>query len=158
MRACAPQSTDAVLALGRFYLVTKNFGEAEQQFRRALAINPKFGAALRDLGLLQFQQGRNQQAEQTFKQLAALPDKAYKPLHALFLIELGQRDAALQEFERLSAADPSDRDARSRLVSAYIAAGRRAEGYKLLNKTLLSLSKYSIKVKRPRGSQAHLGD
>ena len=55
------------------------------------------------------QQRRIQEAEQTFKQLAALPDKAYKPLHALFLIELGQRDAALREFEQLAAADPSDR-------------------------------------------------
>ena len=80
--AKAPQSAEAALASQRrLYLVTKKFDLAEHQLRRAFELNPQFGAALKDLGMLQLQQGRNQQAEQTFKQLAALPDKAYKPLH-----------------------------------------------------------------------------
>ena len=134
--AKAPQSAEAALALGRLYLVTKKFDLAEHQLRRAFELNPQFGAALKDLGMLQLQQGRNQQAEQTFKQLAALPDKAYKPLHALLLIQLGHPDAALREFEVLASADPSDREARSRLVSAYIAAGRRSDAEKMLSKVL----------------------
>jgi putative PEP-CTERM system TPR-repeat lipoprotein len=134
--AKAPQSAGAALALGRLYLVIKKFDPAEQQLRRAFELDPKSGAALKDLGMLQLQQGRSQQAEQTFKQLSALPDKAYKPLHGLLLWQLGQRDAAVREFEVVAAADPSDREARSRLVSAYVATGRRQDAEKMLSKTL----------------------
>lgn len=134
--AKAPRSAEAALALGRLYLVTRKFDLAERQLRRALEINPSYGPALRDLGMLQIQQGMNQQAEQTFKQLAASPDKTYKPLHALFLWEFGQRDAALREFERLAAADPSDRDARTRLVTGYLQAGRSADAERVLSKAL----------------------
>jgi putative PEP-CTERM system TPR-repeat lipoprotein len=139
LRQCVakdPRSAEAALALGRFYLVTKKFDQAEQQLRRALQINPSDGPALRDLGMLQIQQGKNQQAEQTFKQLAALPDKSYRPLHALFLWEFDQRDAAVREFERIAAADPSDRDARTRLVTAYFLTGRSADAEKTLSHAL----------------------
>ena len=57
-------------------------------------------------------------------------------MHALFLAETGQRDAALQEFERLAAQDPSDREARTRLVTAYLEAGRSADAKKVLNNAL----------------------
>jgi putative PEP-CTERM system TPR-repeat lipoprotein len=134
--AKAPRSPEAALALGRFYLVTRRSDLAEQQLRRALQINPNYGTALKDLGMLQIQRGMNQQAEETFRQLAALPDKTYKPLHALFLWEFNQRDAAMRELERLAAADPSDRDARTRLVTAYFLTGRSAEAEKVLSRAL----------------------
>jgi len=134
--ANAPQSAEAAVALGRLYLVTKKFDQAERQIRRALEIDPKFGPALKDLGMLQFQQGRNSEAEQTFKRLSELPEKAFRPVHALFLAETGQRDAALQEFEHLAAQNPSDREARTRLITAYLEAGRNADAKKILDNAL----------------------
>jgi len=134
--AKAPRSPEAVLALGRFYLVTKKPDQAERQFQRALEIYPKYGPALKDLGMLQIQQSRYKQAEQTFKQLSVSPDKNYQPLYGLFLFEFGQRDAALHELERLAAADATDREARTRLVTAYLKAGRGADAENRLNNAL----------------------
>jgi hypothetical protein len=47
------------------------------------------------------------EAEQIFKRLAALPDKALRPIHALFLFQFGNRGDAIREFESLIKADPA---------------------------------------------------
>jgi tetratricopeptide (TPR) repeat protein len=128
----SPQSAEVALVMGRFYLVTHRPQQAEEQFRRAIRIDPKYGAALLDLGMTLFHGGRKDEAGPVFKQIAALPDKSYKPVYAIFLLETGQRDAAITELERIQKEDPSDRTARTRLVKMYLAAGRRADAEKLL--------------------------
>ncbi len=128
----APQSAEVALVMGRFYLVTHRERQADEQFRRALGIDPKYGPALLDLGMTLFHVGRKDEAGAIFKRLAALPGKEYKPVYAIFLLETGQREGAIAELERLAKADPADRVARTRLVKTYLAAGRNAEADRLL--------------------------
>jgi len=128
----SPQSAEVALVMGRFYLVVHRPQQAEEQFRRAIRIDPKYAAAWLDLGLTLFHGGRKGEAGPVFKQVAALPDKSYKPVYAIFLLETGQRDAAIAELERLAKEDPADRAARTRLVKMYLVSGRRPDAEKLL--------------------------
>ena len=128
----SPESAAVALVMGRFYLVTHRPQQAEEQFRRAIRIDSKYGAALLDLGMTLFHTSRKDEAAAVFKQLAALPGKSYKPVYAIFLLETGQRDAAIAELERLAQADPEDRTARTRLVKMYLIAGRRPDAERIL--------------------------
>jgi tetratricopeptide (TPR) repeat protein len=85
---------------------------------------------------MQVRAGHPDLAEQTYRRLSALPDKRYKPLHALFLFQSGKRDQALAELEKLSKDDPDDRDARTRLVTAYLALNRVGDAEKVLTAVL----------------------
>ena len=127
-----PQSAPAALVMGRFYLVTHRDRKAEAQFRRAIQLDPQYGQAWMDLGMLLFHGNRRAEAQPVFRQLAALPGKTYRPVYALYLLETGQRDAAIVELERLSRLDPADRAARTRLVKMYMIAGRRSDAQRLL--------------------------
>jgi tetratricopeptide (TPR) repeat protein len=134
--AQAPKSPAPRVHLGGFYLALGRTAEAEQQFRQALAIDPKHGPALLALGSMQVRAGQTDQAEQIYRQVAALPEKQYKPIHALFLFQSGKRDQAVAEFEKLAAADPSDRNLRTDLVRAYLAVNRVGDAEKVLTAAL----------------------
>jgi Tfp pilus assembly protein PilF len=109
--------------------------------RRALEIDPKNGPALFTLAAIQFQTGKKDEAEQIYARLSALPDKQYKPLHAIFLFQTGKADAAIVEFEKLAKADSDDRTARSRLVVAYVANGKPDQAQRVLSEALKRNSK-----------------
>lgn len=128
----SPQSAEAALVLGRFYLVVHKPSQAEEQFRRAIQLDPRDARALMDLGMSLYHDGKPGQAGPVFQRLAALPGRTYQPVHAIFLLETGQRDAAVAEFERLAKADPADRAARTRLVKVYAMAGRTRDAENLL--------------------------
>jgi putative PEP-CTERM system TPR-repeat lipoprotein len=128
----SPQSPEVALVMGRFSLVTQRRKAAEEQFRRAIGIDPKFAKAWMDLGMLLFHGGRKDEAGPVFRQVSALPDKTYRPVYGIYLLETGQRDSAIAELERLAKEDPADRTARTRLVKLYLIAGRRADAQKLL--------------------------
>jgi tetratricopeptide (TPR) repeat protein len=134
--AQSPKSPMPRVHLGGFYLALGRTAEAEQQFRQALTIDPKNGPALMSLGAMQVRAGQADQAEQTYRQVSALPDKQYKPIHALFLFQSGKRDQAVAEFEKLAAADPADRDLRTDLVRAYLAVNRVGDAEKVLTAAL----------------------
>jgi len=134
--AQAPKSPDARVYLGGFYLARGKTAEADQQFRQALTINPTHGPALISLGAMQARAGQAELAEQTYRQVAALPEKQYKPIHALYLFQSGKREQAVSEFERLAAADPADRNLRTELVRAYLAVGRVSDAEKVLTDAL----------------------
>jgi tetratricopeptide (TPR) repeat protein len=76
------------------------------------------------------------EAEDTYQRVAALPDREYKPFHAMFEYSIGQRETALKEFERLSKTDPNDRQARTRLLSLYLETGKIVEAQDLLDTAL----------------------
>jgi tetratricopeptide (TPR) repeat protein len=132
----APTSADAAVTLGQFYLATGRPKDAEQQFQRALQLNPKHGLALVSIADIKNKAGQTDQAEQFYKKAASLPSPQYKPLHAEFLFRSGKRDQAVAEFERLAKQDPADRDARSRLISAYQTVGQSQDAEKLLSNAL----------------------
>ena len=84
------------------------------------------------LAAIQVAGNRMAEADETYRQVAALPGAEFKPLHALFLYNQGKRDAALAEFEKLAKEDPNDRGARSRLFAAYVAMGKNQAAQNLV--------------------------
>ncbi len=132
----APDSADPIVYLGGFYRALGRDADAEQQFRRALTVNPKHGPAMLALGALQVHAGQTAEAEATYRRLSALPEKQYKPFHALFLYQTGKRDQAIAEFERLAKEAPDDREARTRLVQAYLAVNRVPDAERVLSGAL----------------------
>jgi tetratricopeptide (TPR) repeat protein len=132
----APRSPEAALALGRFYAMRRKLAEAEAEFRRAVQVAPRHGEALMDLGRFLLAAGRAGDARDVFRQVSALPEKRYQHIYAAFLFQQGERDAAIAEFARLAREDPKDRSARSRLVTAYVAAGKLPEAEKVLGEAL----------------------
>jgi len=139
--ADSPQSADAQLALGSFYVLTSRANEAEAAYRKALSIDLKSGPALLELARIQIVSGRKDEAEKTLTTLSALPDAQYRPLHANYLFQQGKVDVAIKEFEQQAAADPKDRDAFTRLTSAYFAAKRFPEAERAVNAALKRNSK-----------------
>lgn len=131
-----PQSAEAQVALGRFYEMNRRGSDAEAAYRRAVSINPGYGPALRDLAQLQLRSGQKADAEKTLVALSALPDKQYRPVHAIFLFEQGRQDEAIHEFERQVRDDKEDREALSRLISAYFFTKRFPEAENTINAAL----------------------
>jgi len=134
--ARAPGSPEPCDYLGGFYVALGRTAEAEQQFRRALEIDPKHGPALLSMGAMQAQAGHLDQADKTYRQVAGLPQKQYRPVHALFLFQSGRRDEAVEEFEKLAKSDPSDRTLRTHLVRAYFSVNRVGDAIKVLTAAL----------------------
>jgi len=134
--AQAPKSPEPAVYLGGFYLALGRTAEAEKEFRHALEIDPNHGPALLALGAMQVRAGQSEQAEQTYRLVAALPEKQYKPMHALFLFQSGKGDQAVAEFEKLAKDDPADRNVRTDLVRAYLAMNRVGDAEKVLTAAL----------------------
>jgi tetratricopeptide (TPR) repeat protein len=127
-----PQSMEAALGLAEFYRIRSRWNEAESQFQKVLSIDANNALALDGLAAVQLQAGHKDQAEQSYRRLATLPDKRFKHHHAAYLFQQGQRDAAIAEFAKLASQDPTDRDARTHLISAYLMVGRTADAEKVL--------------------------
>lgn len=131
-----PNSAPAVVILGRFYLSQRRMEDAEKQIRRALAMDGNSGSALYAMASLQLETGRKAEAEQTLRRLSQLPEKITKSAFANFLYEEGRTKEALTEFQRLIKEDPSDREARARLVTALASLKRIREAEAVLNEVL----------------------
>lgn len=155
--ADAPKSSDAALALGNLYVVLKQPEKAELQFKRALQMDPKNGSALMSWAALQVAAKRLDDAEKTYKEVAALPERAYKPVHALFLYQIGRRDAAVAEFEVLAKSDENDREARTRLVQAYFTTNRNSDAEKVLATALKRNPKDTDALLQRAGWRLQLG-
>ena len=131
--SAAPQSAEHAVVLARFYLLTQKPQEAERQLRRALELDPANGPALAGLGNLLYKTGRKDEAGRIYERASRLPDVQYRSLHAMFLLETGQNDAAIAEFDRRYKADRNDRDARGRLISAYLRTHRVSDALNVLS-------------------------
>jgi len=134
--ADAPRSPEHAFVLARFYQAVRKPSEAEKQFRRALELDPKYGPAPAALGGLLYADKKTDEAEQVFQRASALPDKQYRPLHAIFLLQTGKGEAAIREFAQQYKADLQDRAARTRLIGAYLKLGRSADAENVLNDAL----------------------
>lgn len=130
-----PKSSDAAVVLGEFYAGRAKWADADRELRRAVALNPKSGWALFHLAALVNGRGQKDEAERLFKQLSEL-DKSYKSIHASFLFQEGRKAEAVQELEKLSAADPEDRGLRTQLIVAYRTSDRMADAQKALDAAL----------------------
>jgi tetratricopeptide (TPR) repeat protein len=139
--AGAPKSSEAELALGQLYMIASEPAKAEAELRRAIELDPKNGSAMLGLAAIQIAGKRMEEAEQTYRQLSSLPRPDYKPLHALFLLAAGKRDAALAELEKLAKEAPGDRGAGNRLFAAYRAMGKNQAAQSLVTEALKKNSK-----------------
>lgn len=139
--ADSPKSSPAALALGEFYKLFHQFGKAELILTKAVQLDPANGSALVALAGIQAANGKMNEAEHAYRQASALPDKAYKPLHAMFLYQSGKREEAVAELSRLSHADPNDRDLRGALVTAYIGMGQISKAQEVVAAALKRNSK-----------------
>jgi tetratricopeptide (TPR) repeat protein len=131
-----PKASKIDWALGELYFMMGRHDKAEPEIRKYLELDPKHGEALLTLASIQVAGQHWQEADVTYRRLAALPDKQYKPVHAAFLHARGQLDASLAEYEQLYRADPRDTDARGRLVTLYVATNKLSEAIKLLDQTV----------------------
>jgi tetratricopeptide (TPR) repeat protein len=131
--ADSPKSASAQLALAEFFIVAQRPTDADAAYHQALNIDPNDGPALLGLARLQFSLGKKDEAEKTLIALSALPDREYKPLHAIYLFDQGRQDEAIKEFERQAAQDSKDRLAFTRLVSAYFVVKRFPEAERAVN-------------------------
>jgi len=134
--AQSPKSPEARVILGGFYAAWDRATEAERQFRDALGLDPKHGPALLALGALLVRAKRMDEADQVYGSVSALPDKNYRPIHALFLLRSGKGDQAVRELQQLARTDPEDRILRTDLVRAYLVLNRRADAEKVLTAAL----------------------
>ena len=132
----SPKSSSAAIVMGQFYAGVRRYPEAEREFRRAISLDPKGAAPLINLGLLLASTGQKQAAEQTFKQLAGFQDVEAASYYAIFLFQEGRKDDAIREFQAVVKANPADRQARTRLVTAYNTLNRRADAQKVLEQVL----------------------
>jgi len=111
--ASDPGFPDAYSLRGLIYMRLNDNRQAEDSFRRALALNPKDSNALHNFGWLQCQQGRYEESFRSFEQATANPlytDKA-KTLMAQGLCQAraGRRDDAERTLARayeLDAGNP----------------------------------------------------
>ncbi|HKW98507.1 MAG TPA: tetratricopeptide repeat protein [Bryobacteraceae bacterium] len=131
-----PPLANAIVALGEFYLFTNRTGEAEQQLRRAVQVDPANATALYDLANLLVRAKKVDEAERLFRQLSSLPQRQYKPVHAIFLFDSGRIQESLAEFEKLVKGSPTDRALRSMLVQAYWKANRPVDAERILARAL----------------------
>jgi TolB-like protein/DNA-binding winged helix-turn-helix (wHTH) protein/Flp pilus assembly protein TadD len=110
---------------------------AEEQFRRAVAIDPDYAEALAELAILwAFDPGTAQQAEQAIERALSLePDlaRAYAA-QGVLLARRQQPDYARSEasFRQALKLDPNMVDASTWLSTVLTTQGRYAEGYALL--------------------------
>jgi tetratricopeptide (TPR) repeat protein len=127
---------DLLLALGDLCLLNGSPAEAEEQYRRALGIDPGSLAGLLGLAKAQIASGRRGDAENTLQRLSAGADPRYRTAFARFLLEEGKRDSATAELEKITKREPGNRDAINLLIDTYVGAGATAKAEVLISKTL----------------------
>lgn len=132
----SPKSAAAATALGELYRMTGRTAEAEAELRRGLGLDPTDGLALLSLASIELANQRPQEAEANLRRLSNLSASSYKVLYGDFLWRAGRREEALAEFQRQAKLAPADRQARGRLVEAYLQTGRTGDAQKLLGEAL----------------------
>lgn len=131
-----PPSADARVVLAEFLLATRRPAEAEKELRQALAIDGKHVRAMLALAALHAAAGKVEEVSRIYQQISRQGNPAYRHLYGAFLFSQGKRDEALAEFEQAARENPSDRQARSRLIAAYLVMNRREQARRLLAEAL----------------------
>jgi len=115
----APGDWRIHLNRGDIHLGKRRFEQAEAEFRKAAALNPRDGMAWNKIGVVDLEKGDVARAVQSFREAVSLQSdckEAYNNLGACFL-RLGDRPRAAAAFERALAIDPDYRAARKNLAA-----------------------------------------
>lgn len=112
--------------------------KAEEEFERALRIDPRFADAGYNLGVVLLMAGESSRAVAIFEQVAAV-----RPSDASILYGLGKayldeerNEESLEAFERALAADPDHEDASFARAVAYLRLGKREDAVVALDSYL----------------------
>jgi len=124
-----PAGSGAHMRRGGEALIAGRLAEAEESFRRAVAVDPDYADARRNLALTLLRQGRaGEAAEQLTEGLRRQPD------HVWLHFDLGQArlaggdvEAAVESFRRATRLAPDFTGARFSLANALIRLGRWEE-------------------------------
>ena len=96
------------IELARAYARKQDYGSAEAELKRALAIDPKSQSAAINLGFVLRDEKRLPEARQAFLQVLAI-DPGSVPAHfgiAAVLSAEGRHPEALEEYKRIAKLDP----------------------------------------------------
>ena len=132
----SPRSPDAHLAMAEFLLLVNRPGDAEKELNSALELDRKNARAMLGLAALASAARKDEEAKRIYREVSGLGDARFRHLYGAYLFNAGQREAAVQEFERLANQDPSDREARTRLVGALLAVNRNVDAGRVLDAAL----------------------
>ncbi len=125
--------------LGYIYLTyDQKFGKAEENFRRALKVNPDYTEARYNLGLTLMRAGEKDEARKEFRTIVAINSQLADPHHWLGLMALEEKhyDEAIDELAKTTALDPSFADAWYNLGMAYSDSGKMTEAKDALTSCL----------------------
>jgi tetratricopeptide (TPR) repeat protein len=140
----APKNVDAYLPIANFYWATGRLGQAERTFLKALEIDPKHPQAHRALATFYLGSGQALKAEESLKfvadSLGTIDHKIALGDYYLLTGRTAQGMAILTE----AANDPRGAaNARTRIVAATYAAGRRDEARKALDDVLKAFPEHA---------------
>lgn len=115
--------------LGHLFLEHEDFGRAEEQLRKALALDPDYADGLFNLGRLYSRTARTGDAISAYRRVLALqPDRRDAMLNlAVAHKQAGQPEEAAAQYRRLLELDPGFTPARYNLALIHLRAGRTGE-------------------------------
>jgi tetratricopeptide (TPR) repeat protein/peroxiredoxin len=143
-----PSSAEAAYGLGSAYLNLQKTAEARKSFERAIKLPASYPDTLanawNNLGLLDTQEGRTDEAVRCFREALRL-----SPDHLIALNNLGNAyrllkkwDDARKAFEHALEVSPADADANYGLGMVFAQADDAARAYEYLQKALKSRPAY----------------
>ena len=108
--ALAPFDVKARANLGELYLSQQRLPEAEEQFRRLVAIQPDSRGYL-GLGMVRWHRGDAKEAERFFKESASLDPSIPQPhiMLGLLYLELGRNAEGESELRKALERDPANK-------------------------------------------------
>lgn len=113
-----------------------NNDRAEQNFQRALKVNPKSDVVLYELALLKLHEGATQEALEFITQAIQnnKENKWYYLMEARILDNSGEHSKAAKSYENIISLNPEEIDVYFSLANSYIKAGEPGQAIKALDK------------------------
>ncbi len=120
---------DAHFGVGYLLWRDKHYGEATEEFRRELALNPKHHAALAYLGDSLLKLGDQPGAEKAIQESIAVKDNLWITHYDLGTMAADRKDytLAIEQYKHALAANNKRPDIHYHLAQAYKATNRNAE-------------------------------
>ncbi len=126
--AMQPNESEPHEAAGRIFEMQKKYGEAEEEYKKALALNPT-SDALTGLANCYMQERRLPEAEEYLRKVVALHSQEAAPHVQLgrVLAAEGKNDDAIGELETGLKSAPGDVSVQRDLAETYMAAGKTGQ-------------------------------
>jgi tetratricopeptide (TPR) repeat protein len=111
--------------LGNCYFRLEKFGEAAENYRRALEFGPTAAISYRNLGLAEARQGRNGEALEALERYLEHESGDHEVVRLVGDLRLGRRDygGALRAYEKILTRTPHDAPVLFRLSECYLHMG-----------------------------------